>query len=216
MIRLHTISVGQPQTLTDARGDWQTAIRRTPVDGPIELGPRGLAGDRVADTEHHGSPDQAVSCHSLDHYARWNVAYGLTDPADQLRPGNLGENWALTGATEADVCVGDIYAVGSARVQVTGTRYPCYKQERSTGLAAMHNRAMEEMRTGFYLRVLTPGVVQAGDEMALEARPHPDLTLAMLNECEFGTFDPAAARALLEAPELLESWKRILRRKLGE
>ncbi len=216
MIQIHIISIGRPQTLTDGRGNWRSAIRRTPVSRPIALGPRGLEGDRVADTKHHGSPDQAVCCHSLDHYARWNEVYGLADPADQLQPGNIGENWTLTGATEADICVGDIYAAGSARVQVTGTRYPCYKQERATGLPDLHNRAMQEMRTGFYLRVLTPGTVQAGDELVLEARPHASMTLAALNACEFGELDPATARAFLDVPELTEGWKRILRKKLGE
>ena len=216
MIQIHTISIGQPQTLTDERGSWRSAIRRTPVTGPIALNLRGLEGDRVADTKHHGSPDQAVCCHSLDHYAHWNTVYELTDPATQLKPGNIGENWTLAGATETDICVGDIYTAGSARVQVTGTRYPCYKQERTTGLPDLHNRAMKNMRTGFYLRVLTPGTVQTGDELVLEARPHPGLTLERLNACEFGEPNPALARALLEVPELAEGWKRILRHRLDE
>ena len=72
------------------------------------------------------------------------------------------------------------------------------------------------MRTGFYLRVLTPGVVQAGDEIVLEARPQPELTLQRLNELEFGAFDPEYARTMLQAPELAEGWKRILRRRLGQ
>jgi MOSC domain-containing protein YiiM len=64
--------------------------------------------------------------------------------------------------TEADVCVGDVFVVGSARVQVSGPRYPCAKQERKLGLPDFLRRTMATRRTGFYLRVLTPGTVQAG------------------------------------------------------
>src|SRR5690349_6324938 len=118
VIRIHTISIGEPQTVSDARGTWRSAIFRAPVAGAIALGERGLAGDQVADTEHHGSPDQAVCCHTLDHYAYWNDLYDL-DGAAALGPGSVGENWTLSGAGEDDICVGDIFAVGGAVVQVS-------------------------------------------------------------------------------------------------
>lgn len=216
MIRIHTLLVGRPQTRTDAQGTWTSAIYRQPVGGPVELQPRGLDGDQVADTLHHGSSHQAVCCHPLAHYAYWNTVYGLSGPAEQIGPGGVGENWTLSDMTEADVCVGDIYAVGSARVQVSGPRYPCVKQERKLGLPDFHRRTMETLRTGFYLRVLTPGTVQAGDAWTLEARPYPDLTIHQINVCGHQTFDPDFARAALAAPELAPTWRRIFRSKLGK
>jgi MOSC domain-containing protein YiiM len=68
--QIHTISIGQPQTYSDERGTWRSAIYRTPVTGPIELRLRGLAGDQVADTDNHGSADQAICCHPIKHYAK--------------------------------------------------------------------------------------------------------------------------------------------------
>src|SRR5262249_40489384 len=130
MIHIHTLLIGQPQTITDERGTWRTAIFRTPVSGPVELQQRGLAGDQVADVDHHGSPDQAVCCHPLDHYAYWNRVYARVVPGTMLGPGSVGENWTLSDATERDICAGDIFTVGSAQVQVSGPRYPCTKQER--------------------------------------------------------------------------------------
>jgi MOSC domain-containing protein YiiM len=216
VIRIYTLLVGQPQTHTDAQGTWTSAIYRQPVSGPVELGPRGLDGDQVADTLHHGSSHQAVCCHPLAHYDYWNTMYGLSGPAEQVGPGGVGENWTLSDMTEADVCVGDIYAVGSARVQVSGPRYPCVKQERKLGLPDFHRRTIETLRTGFYLRVLTPGTVQAGDAWTLEARPYPDLTIHQINACGHQTFDPALARAALAAPELSPTWRRIFRSKLDK
>ncbi|HEU5013247.1 MAG TPA: MOSC domain-containing protein [Roseiflexaceae bacterium] len=210
MITIHAIFTGQPQTMTDAKGTWKSSIFRSPVNGPIELGMRGLAGDQVTDAKNHGTPDQAVCCHFLDHYAFWNEAYGLTAP-DALGPGSVGENWTLAGADEQDMCIGDVYSVGTARVQVTAPRYPCWKQDRKLKLPDFHKRTMATLRTGFYLRVLQPGVVQPGDELRLVERPQPDLTLQAVNADMHHTSDPAFAQRLLDAPELAAGWKRIIR-----
>jgi Uncharacterized protein conserved in bacteria len=217
-IRIHTLLIGQPKTITDEKGAWESAIFRTPVTGPVTLGERGLGGDQVADTKHHGSPDQAVCCHALAHYAAWNAEFGLEGTDRALGPGAVGENWTLVGGLEDDVCVGDIYQVGTARVQVTGSRFPCWKQERKVGVPGFLKRTMETGRTGLYLRVLTPGTVTQGDELQLVERPHPALTLSRLNKSGLGrpaNLDPAEARELIAVPELAAGWKRILEAKLN-
>ncbi|MEN9936687.1 MAG: hypothetical protein RLZZ387_3266 [Chloroflexota bacterium] len=214
MISIHTLLVGQPQTATDEKGIWRSAIFRQPVAGPVALGPRGLAGDQVGDTKNHGSPDQAVCCHPLAHYAHWNEVYGLNSPEAMLGPGAVGENWTIAGADEAGCCVGDIFAVGSARVQVTAPRYPCSKQERKVRLPKFLSRTTESLRTGWYLRVLEPGTVQAGDELALLERPHATLSIHRLAAHALTSFDDDFARELLEVPELAAGWKRIVKLKL--
>ncbi|GIV98090.1 MAG: molybdenum cofactor biosynthesis protein [Herpetosiphonaceae bacterium] len=214
MIVVHTISIGQPQDLIDERGPWQSAIFRKPVQGPIALHQHGLEGDQVADTAHHGSADQAVCCHPLVHYDYWNALYQLETPDRQLGPGSVGENWTLGGMTEEDICIGDVFSVGSARVQVSAPRYPCIKQERKLKLPQFHQRTIQTLRTGFYLRVLIPGIVQAGDHWILEQRPHPTLTVHRLNGHCHQEFDPLLAQELLAVAELGSSWKRVLRIKL--
>ena len=156
MIHIHTQLIGQPQSITDRRGTWSSAIFRRPITGPVELQHRGLVGDQVADTEHHGSPDQAVCCHPLGHYVYWNRVYALDTADTMLGPGSVGENWTLSDATEQDLCIGDVFAVGDARVRVSGPRYPCTKQERKLKLPMFHRRTLQTLRTGLYLRVLTP------------------------------------------------------------
>ncbi len=213
-MEIHALFVGQPQTHTDKRGSWRSAIFRAPVDQPITLSLRGLDGDQVADTEHHGSPDQAVCCHPLEHYAYWNELYRPSHPDVQLGPGSVGENWTISGANEHTVCIGDIFQVGSARVQVSGPRYPCTKQERKVQLPSFHRRTIETLRTGWYLRVLTPGTVQPGDALTLEQRPYPDLTVQAVNACGHHTLDSTLAQRALAIPELMEVWKYVLNLKL--
>lgn len=214
VIEIHSVFTGEPQTITDERGEWRSAIFRSPVHGEVRVTSRGLEGDRVADTKHHGTPDQAICCHPLTHYAFWNEVYGLSGE-DALGPGGVGENWTLSEVDESDICVGDVYVAGTARVQVGGPRVPCWKQERKLGLPGFHKRTLESLRTGFYVRVLEEGMVRAGDEFRLEDRPNPGISQRLINECAHGNFDPALARNLLEVPELAEGWKKILRSRLS-
>jgi MOSC domain-containing protein YiiM len=216
MITIHTLLIGQSQLLTDGRGTWQSAIFRTPTAAPVALSEHGLAGDQVADTAHHGSRDQAVCCHPLVHYEYWNRFYAGDLGERRLGPGSVGENWTLSGISEVEACVGDVYATGEVQVQISAPRYPCSKQERKVQLPGFRQRTVETLRTGWYLRVLAPGTVQAGDELRLVARPQPDLTIQRVNENMHTHFDPLFAQKLLDTPELAAGWKRMLVRKLAE
>jgi MOSC domain-containing protein YiiM len=208
---IHTLLIGQPQTHADAKGEWRTAIYRTAVSGPVTLGLRGLEGDKVADTKHHGSKDQAVCVHPLAHFEHWSAVYGMV-----LGPGAVGENWTLTGDAETVVCIGDIYTVGTARVQVSQPRFPCSKQERKLGIKGFLKAVMATGKSGWYLRVLTPGTVEAGAMLALESRPAHGFTVDEANQALLGKeVDRALMERALEIPELAAVWKRGLRRRLA-
>lgn len=211
-LTIHTQLIGQPQTRTDSKGEWRTAIYREPVAGPVVLGLRGLDGDKVADTKHHGSKDQAVCVHPLAHHEHWSAVYGVA-----LAPGAVGENWTLVGDDETAVCIGDIYTVGTARVQVSQPRFPCSKQERKLGLKGFLKAVMATGKSGWYLRVLTPGTVQAGDVLTLESRLEHALTVDDANRALLGeTLDTELIERLLGVPELAAVWKRGLRRRLSK
>ena len=209
-MKIEQLSIGQPKKITDAKGTWYSGIFREAVATPVELTQQGHTGDAVADTKNHGSPDQAVCCHPLTHYDAWNREFGLSDAA-MLGAGAVGENWTLTNVTEQNVCIGDIYRVGTARVQVSAPRYPCMKQERKVGVKGFLKRTGETLRTGWYLRVLTPGTVQAGDELTLEARPQSDWTVQRVNAHMHHQADAHTTHELLALPELAEGWKGMIR-----
>lgn len=56
-----------------------------------EVGPRGLAGDRQAEREHHGRPFQAVSLYSAE------LIDTLSGEGHPIAPGAVGENLLLSG-----------------------------------------------------------------------------------------------------------------------
>ncbi|MEZ4870016.1 MAG: MOSC domain-containing protein [Caldilineaceae bacterium] len=205
---LHSIYIGQPKTIVDGRGEWQSSIYRNLVDGPILLEARGLVGDK-ATQPYHGTPELAVCCHFLDHYRFWNERYPM-----QLQPGNVGENWTLENISEEEICIGDIYCVGAALVQVSAPRSPCENQARRIGRADWVKLTLQELRTGIYLRVLEPGVVQAGDIFELTERLNPGKTIPQLNHCWYHVFDTNLAQEFTTMPGLMRWWQQRFAERL--
>ena len=208
-IRIYATFIGKPKTLTDSRGKWRSSIARQPVEAELMLDFEGLAGDKPTQT-YHGGRDGAVCCHLLEHYEFWSQRYGMN-----LRPGAVGENWTLVNADEDLICVGDIYRVGGATVQVSGPRIPCANQERHVGREGWVRMTLDELRPGLYLRVLQPGLVQTGNEWILEERPNGGYSLTTFNRCFFHKLDPDLARKFIEMPGLSDYFKQKLTERLA-
>jgi MOSC domain-containing protein YiiM len=128
------LNVGQPADLALPRGTIKSAIVKTPVTATLELTERGLQGDRQADLTVHGGPDKAVCVYPVEHYPYWQNRLRIP-----LEPGAFGENFTTSGLVESEVCIGDIYSVANAVVQVTQPRQPCFR------LGARHERRIAEV-----------------------------------------------------------------------
>lgn len=190
-----------------------SAIVKTPVAGAAVVGPLGLAGDAQGDPQRHGGVDKAVHVYPLAHYAAW--ACELPAQADRFTPGAFGENIVLDGLTEADVCIGDHFRLGCAQVNLSQARQPCWKLNLRFGLPDMARRVQDSGRTGWYLRVLVPGAVAAGDRMVLTARPNPGWDLARVQRLLYG--DGLNREALTEfagLAGLTASWRALALRRL--
>ena len=193
---------------------WVSGIWKTPVSGRVRLDRVNLDGDGQADLKNHGGPDKAVCCYAAEHYSAWREMIGLSET--EFPYGAFGENWTLTGLTERVVCIGDVYDVGTARVQVSQPRMPCWKLGRRWELPSLPLEVRQTGRTGYYLRVLEPGDVAAGDGMALAERPLPEWTVARINRAMYvDKADAALAGELGRLPLLAEAWRRPFRRRAG-
>ena len=170
---LRSVNVGLPQPLATHKGDVQSGIIKTPVAGRVRAHRLGLAGDGQADLTVHGGPDKAVYAYSHDHYPLWARELGRAD----LGPGFFGENLTVDGMLESDVRIGDIYRIGSAVVQVTQPRSPCFKLTAHLGLPGFAKTFLASGRSGFYLRVLEEGDVGAGDAVELISSPPSGFTV---------------------------------------
>ncbi len=214
-----SLQIGLPQTRTSDMEDgqareWTSAIAKTPVSGRVALGATHLAGDGQADLKHHGGADKAVCCYPAAHYPGWHALLGLGE--DAFPGGAFGENFTVAGLAEDDVCVGDIYSVGGAIVQISQPRMPCWKMGHRWSREPLPGEMIARGQTGWYLRVLETGEVGAGDTLTLRDRPLPQWTVARINHAMYvDKTDGALADALGRLPLLAEAWRSPFRRRAG-
>ncbi|KAF0163859.1 MAG: hypothetical protein FD157_2822 [Rhodocyclaceae bacterium] len=152
-----------------------SAIVKAPVTGRCMLTTDGLAGDTQADRRAHGGGGKALHQYPAEHYAKLAAAF---PEAQHLAPGGLGENLSTRGLTENDVCIGDVFRVGSARIQVSQPRTPCWKIDTRTACEGVAAFIAEHGLAGWYFRVLEEGEIAAGDRLEHVERPTDAVTLA--------------------------------------
>lgn len=190
----------------------RSGIAKSPRSGPVRIGELGLEGDEQGDTRVHGGVDKAVHHYPFEHYAAWRAELGALPVL--AAPGAFGENLSSRGLDEGAVCLGDRYALGTAVLEVSQGRQPCWKLNDRFGAPDMARRVQDTGRTGWYYRVPQPGVARAGDALVLLERPWPDWPLRRLMRLlAERVLDPDRLREALELP-LVPSWRKLLERRL--
>ena len=153
----------------------------------------------------HGGPDKAVYSYPAEHAVDWR-ADGFA-----IAPGGVGENLVTQGARERDVRIGDVFAWGDARLQVSQPRAPCFKLSLHTGRKDVGPRMITTGRSGWYLRVLEPATVDPHGELVLVERDDTAPTVFETFAVMFPGFrteadDPALVRRVIDGPTLSEEW----------
>jgi MOSC domain-containing protein YiiM len=203
--RVVSLQVGTPGTLPWRGKQVRTAIFKAPVEGPVTLTPTGFEGDVQADLRYHGGPDKAVCCYPVEHRADWEALVG-----QPLPHGAFGENLATQGLLEHAVHVGDVLSAGTATVQVSQPRGPCFKLGARWGKRSLPARMAKELRSGFYLRVLRAGTVTAGDELRLVERTSDVSVAEVMRVTYVDKSDVEALRRVLAVDDLAEAWREPL------
>lgn len=192
----------------------RSAIAKSPLEGRQRVTLLGILGDQQGDLRVHGGPDKAIHHYPADHYARWRDDIGAHPLLDA--PGAFGENISTHSMAEDAICLGDRFRLGTALVEVSQSRQPCWKLSDRFAVSDMARRVQDSGRTGWYYRVLEEGEVQAGDRMTLEARPHPAWPLARLIELLYRRSpEPGLLREVLVLP-LVPSWRTLFERRLAQ
>lgn len=147
-----------------------TGIHKQPVQGAVAVNKLGLAGDEQADLTVHGGLDKAVYAYPVEHYAFWATQrLAALKREEPLPPGSMGENLTIEGLLESDVWIGDRLHIGSAILEVTQPRQPCFKFNAKMGFSHAAKMMVQAGNSGFYLRVVQTGEVRAGDAITLVA-----------------------------------------------
>lgn len=191
-----------------------SGIWKSPSPGSVAVGVEGMAGDEQGDPRNHGGRDKAVHAYPMAHYADW--AADLPALADQFAPGAFGENLVVDGVVEADLCLGDRWRLGTALLEVTQSRQPCWRLNLRFGLPDMARRVQDTGRCGWYFRVLEPGEIGAGQTAQRIARPHPEWNLTRVGQLLYRErLDRDALAAFAALPGLPERWRVMAERRLA-
>ncbi len=208
---LLAVSVGEPRDVEWQGRSLRTSIFKAPVAGPVEASRLGLAGDTQSDLSVHGGVDKAVYAYDESNTAWWRERLSRPD----LGPAAFGENFTLSGLPDGDVWIGDRLRIGSACFEVSQPRQPCLKLARLFEDASFPKQFLASLRVGYYLRVVEPGRVAAGDPVVRVARNAESLSIPEVVSIWLGreTSEAALARAVgLEA--LADAWRIPLRERL--
>ena len=212
---IQSVQAGKIRSYQDSDGKtWESAIDKIPVVGPVEVQLNGLVCDQQADLKHHGGIDKAVLGYSGDHFAQWQDEF----PEWSVGAGCFGENLTIAGQIETDVCIGDVFQIGSCQLQVSQPREPCWKLAKKSGVAKLAVRVQKLGRTGWYFRVLQTGVFQAGDSIELIERVEGNVSIQRANEIMYAKpRNPSDDLSLAKCPQLSAAWREPLeKRALGK
>lgn len=204
---LVSVNVALPSVLAHTRDGEPilSAIAKRPVDDTsLRLTTTNLDGDHQADLTVHGGPDKAVYAYSADHFAAW--ASELDRPVGVA---TFGENLTVEGVTEDDVMIGDRWAWGDAELEVVQPRWPCSKLTLHTQVRDIGARMRASGRTGWYLRVITPGTVPTAGPITVA---HRDPAMVTVTDAHLAALDRHHDRQdlidrVLAVPALAAEWR---------
>ena len=213
MATLISVNVGVPKDVAWRGTTVHTGVWKHPVTGPVTARRLNLDGDGQGDLAGHGGEQRAVLVYQLDSYRHWRHYM----KRDDFTHGQFGENFTVDGLADDEVCIGDRYRIGDAVFEVTQPRVTCYRVGLRLGEPQMAALLVSHHRPGFYMRVLTEGRVQAGDEIVKIASGPEAMTVAETDALLYlpGHPEPELERAL-RIPALSPGWQTSFRALLAD
>ncbi|GMN98912.1 MOSC domain-containing protein [Parageobacillus thermoglucosidasius] len=210
-MKVISVNIGAPKTVMIDGKPFTTGIYKKPVMEPLFVTKHNFVGDGQADLVHHGGYDKAICAYPSEHFAEWEKRYHRP-----FSPGAFGENLTLKGLTEAQACIGDIFSVGTAVIQLSQPRQPCFKLAKRHGLPDLPLAVQQTGRTGFYFRVLQEGIIQQGNKLTLVERSQTQLSIQYVNHIYYvEKTDGEAMQKIIAEPALSESWRKAFAARLS-
>jgi MOSC domain-containing protein YiiM len=171
----------------------------------------GIIGDIQADKRFHGGPEKALHQYALSSYEKIIKRYPLL--YQKAKPGMIGENLSATDMNEHNVCIGDIYKVGSSLLQVSSPRIPCWKIDAKFNQPDLHQFISQHRLNGWYYRVLQTGNIGINDEFLLQQRPNTHITVDTMLKVVYGKAEAEVVKLAINAIGLDPEWQSRLQNK---
>jgi MOSC domain-containing protein YiiM len=171
--RIASVNVGRPREIQVGGKVVRTSIWKDPVAGRVAIRGVNVAGDDQSDRLVHGGERKAVYAYAREDLDWWGDRLG-----QPLRSGTFGENLTLEGIDVTGARVGERWLAGTALLEVTQPRLPCYKLEARIDRPGFIAEFIDGGRPGAYLRIVEEGEVGAGDAVRVVSRPDDGLSMA--------------------------------------
>jgi len=206
-----SINVGLPREVAYQGKTVTTSIYKSPVSGRIRVTALNVEGDRQSDLSVHGGVDKAVYAYPSEHYEFWRNEL----PGMALPWGAFGENLTTLGLDESNMHIGDMLRIGTAEFSISQPRLPCFKLGIRFGRPDILKRFLQSGRTGFYLKVVREGDIEAGDPITVLARNEHAITVSdIVGLYTTQKSNQALLRRVTELPALPEDWREYFRQRL--
>lgn len=203
-MKVISTNLGKPTTFQWNGKEEQTGIFKYPTDKTMYLGTSDVKNDTVIDRKHHGGEHKACYLFGANQYPYWKKLY----PNLKWNWGMFGENLTIEDLNEDALRIGDIYKLGTALVQITQPREPCYKLGIRFENQQVIKQFVQHKYPGTYIKILETGSVKKGDTMDLTWQSKSTLTINQYYEFLFAkTKDPATIQLILEN-EALPAYKK--------
>ncbi|MET9631972.1 MOSC domain-containing protein [Lentzea sp. NPDC006480] len=211
MARLLSLNVGLPKDVSWHDKTVHTGIFKQPVTGPRMVRRLNIDGDGQGDLGGHGGENRAVLVYQRESYEHWQ-----TELDREFEYGQFGENFTVEGLADTEVHIGDRFRIGEAEFEVTQPRVTCYRVGMRLGEPRMPSLLVAHGRPGFYLRVITEGEVQAGDEIERTRVGRHRMSVAAIDALLYlPGKDPESLRKAVDIPELSPGWQGSFRELLA-
>ena len=213
-MKIISTNISKIKTVTFEGKEVKTGIFKTPTADEVTIEQCTIIGDEQADLKNHGGEEKAIYAFSSDHYDYWKDLLGNSDLAN----GAFGENFTITNLNESEVMIGDQYRLGTALLEVSQPRVPCFK----LGIALNNKDAVKLFTksycTGVYFRVLETGVAKTDDTVSLVKKASHNISIKNLFQAYYDRSFEGSERLFAEAfalPELALEWKDKLEKRLS-
>ncbi len=193
------VSVGGPRPVEHAGRSDRTAIYKSAVDGPIRAAGVNLEGDVQADRQAHGGYDKAIYAYADEDRRWWESELGRA-----IEPGGFGENLTTSGIDVTRSVIGERWTIGTALLEVSEPRLPCWKLNHRMGDRSLVKRFISARRPGAYLRILTEGFLEAGNPIHVVDVPGHGVTVSDVARIHR---ERTGAERLLTLESISDSWK---------
>ena len=209
-MRLISVSVGSVQSIPYRGQQVKTGIYKSVVNGRVHVDFEGISQDVQVDRKNHGGPDKALYAYGLENLTYW--AHHRTEPS--YLPGHMGENLTIEGLDDRRIHIGDRFRVGTALLEVTQPRVPCFKLGVKMGDGKFVGEFLKSGRTGFYLRVIERGELGAGDDFEPAHMDDHGISIADAMKAIIPGADQLDwIRKVLSVEALSEAWREDLQKR---